>query len=375
MAKKPSSKDVQPIIVIKKVKKVEAGHHGGAWKVAYADFVTAMMAFFLLLWLLNVVTDENLAQISTYFDPAHPLLAESVSGAGGLMGGRSMASEGAMITDVQKIDGPRSSGALVKSPNIGEEGQKTDKVASINFDDLEIEELEELLRSSEEKRFAEAQEALQKAIDENEELKGLDENLMIDMTPEGLRIQILDQEGKPMFPIGSAEMFGYTKELMKTVAGVIKTMPNDISIRGHTDSYQYAPNARYTNWELSADRANSSRRVLMNSGVESVRIADVMGKADQDHMFPETPLDPRNRRISIIMLHETIEQAIKRGAFKTDQVQGKDNVVEEGDKSIPYNAFDDYNKSEEKNLKDQSGSKNPLPDDSFKRTPGTVYFP
>lgn len=286
------------------------------------------------------------------------------------MGGRSMASEGAMISDIQKIDGPRSSGALIKSPNIGEEGQETDKVASIDFDDLEIEKLEELLRSSEEKRFAEAQEALQKAIDENEELKGLDENLMIDMTPEGLRIQILDQEGKPMFPIGSPDMYDYTKELMKTVAGVIKTMPNEVSIRGHTDSYQYAPNASYTNWELSADRANSSRRVLMDSGVKLSRIADVTGKADQDHMFPETPLDPRNRRISIIMLHETIEQAIKRGAFKNR----KSDVIDEKATPTPYNSFEDYNKSEEKSWKDIPGSKD-KPVDSFKRTPGTVYFP
>lgn len=372
MAKKPTSKDVQPIIVVKKVKKVEGGHHGGAWKVAYADFVTAMMAFFLLLWLLNVVTDENLKQVAAYFDPAHPRLADTRSGAGGILGGRSMSSEGAMISEIQKIDGPRSSGAMIKSPNIGEDGQETDKVAAIDFDDLEIEDLEELLRASEEKRFAEAESALKKAIEENEELQGLDENVMIDMTPEGLRIQILDQEGKPMFPIGSADMFDYTRELMGTVAGVIGTMPNDVSIRGHTDSYQYAPNASYTNWELSADRANSSRRVLMNNGVDAARIADVTGKADQNHLFEDDPLDPRNRRISIILLHETIEQAVERGAFTKTNTE----IIEEDGTAPSYNSFDEYDATEDPYPAPRRGNGgNNAPDNSFQKTPGTVYFP
>lgn len=371
MAKKPTSKDVQPIIVVKKIKKVEAGHHGGAWKVAYADFVTAMMAFFLLLWLLNVVTEEKLKQISAYFDPAHPRLAETTSGAGGILGGKSMSSEGAMISDIQKIDGPRSSGAMIKSPNIGEDGQQTDKVEAIDFDDLEIEDLEELLRSSEQKRFAEAEAALKKAIEENEELQGLDENVMIDMTPEGLRIQILDQEGKPMFPIGSADMYDYTRELMATIAGVIETMPNDVSIRGHTDSYQYAPDASYTNWELSADRANSSRRVLMNNGIETDRIADVMGKADQDHLFPDEPLDPRNRRISIILLHETIDQAVQRGAF----TKTKPDVIEEDVQTPPHNSFDEYDPAQDSYPAPVPNQRQNNNNGSFKKTPGTIYFP
>ncbi len=341
MAKKDD--ELQPII-IKRVKKVAGGHHGGAWKVAYADFVTAMMAFFLLLWLLNVSTDEALNTISNYFDPSHPRIAEIRSGAGGLMGGTSISKEGAMTTDVQPLTQPSMTGMSGQG-----EGSP----------DADLKKLEEELRKEENETFQKAKESLEKALEDNEALAELAQNLMVDVTEEGLRIQIVDQEGKPMFPSGSAKMYNYTNQLMSAVANVILSMPNDISIRGHTDSYKYAPGATYTNWELSADRANSSRRVLQDNTIPASRIENVMGKADREHLVAEDPLDARNRRITIILLRESLEQAFRRGAFEKE---GQED--ESGEELAPTTG--------QENLPSTTDQK---PVGTFQRTPGAVYFP
>lgn len=314
MAKK--DQELQPII-IKKVKKYEGGHHGGAWKVAYADFVTAMMAFFLLLWLLNVTTDEAKNAIANYFDPTHPELSEAVSGSGGVLGGLTVSTEGAMAQMTQPVTSDRASGATRTAVKAGQTG--TDNP---DFSEDELAQLEKEFRQEEEKRFEEAKKEIEEAIQGDPELAELMKNVMIDVTPEGLRIQIIDQEGRPMFPSGSAEMYDYTRKLMGKVADAILKMPNDISVRGHTDSYQYASGAKYTNWELSADRANSTRRILLASNIPETRLANVMGKADREHLVPEKPLDAKNRRISIILLKETVEQAYERGAFKQKVQQG-----------------------------------------------------
>lgn len=296
-------KALQPIFV-KKIKK-GGGHHGGAWKVAYADFVTAMMAFFLLLWLLNVTTEEQKNAISNYFDPTHPKVSESVSGAGGVMGGLSMAPKGAMATTVQNVTAapPASSvNQRTSQPETAEAQQKSQ--ASVNKSALE--KAKEMLRKEEEKRFKEAEKQIKAAIEADAELKELSKNLLIDMTPEGLRIQIIDQEGKPMFASGSADMFDYTQKLIEKVEKVIEKLPNELSIRGHTDSVPYPPGAKYTNWELSSDRSNSSRRVLLDSGFPVTRVNNVVGKADTDHLDPKNPSNPINRRISIILLKEEL---------------------------------------------------------------------
>ena len=275
----------QPII-IKKIKK-GGGHHGGAWKVAYADFVTAMMAFFLLLWLLNVTTEEQKNAISNYFDPSHPKVSQSVSGAGGVMGGLSMSVEGSMATNVQPLVQQQDTGRATLAESATEAAKK------------EIQELEDA-------EFKKAKEAIEEAINDNPELADLAENLMIDMTPEGLRIQVVDKEGKPMFPSGSARMYDKTRKLMAQVAKAIESMPNEISIRGHTDSIPYGAGADYTNWELSTDRANASRRVLQESGISTERLNNVVGKADTEHLLPDDPTNARNRRISIVLLRESL---------------------------------------------------------------------
>ena len=343
MAKTSKKDEVQPIIV-KKVKKAEHAHHGGAWKVAYADFVTAMMAFFLLLWLLNVSTDDALETISNYFDPTHAKISERTSGAGGLMGGLSMSPEGAMVTDVQPLIQPRPTGMTSQGA-----APQTELSTFQRQQQQTLRQLEEELRKEEQKRFTEAKKELEKQVKENQELADLAKNLLVDITPEGLRIQIVDQEGKPMFPLGSAEMYDYTRKLMQVVAGVVTGMPNDISIRGHTDSYQYAPGAKYTNWELSADRANSSRRALLADGVPAKRLANIMGKADKEHLVAENPTDARNRRISIILLNETMKQAFTRGAFDGKLPEGMDELPEPEPQAEPGGAF--------------------------QKTPGAVYFP
>ncbi len=291
-------KKLAPIIV-KKIKKA-GGHHGGAWKVAYADFVTAMMAFFLLLWLLNVTTDEQRNAISNYFDPTHPKVSEAVSGAGGVMGGLSMSPQGAMATTVQTISTIPTTSVNSRS------SQKQAATTKSSVNKSTLEKAKEILRKEEEKRFKEAQQQIKQAIESDPELKELAKNLIMDMTPEGLRIQVVDSEGKPMFASGSAEMFPYTQKLMDKVAKIITKLPNEVSIRGHTDSVPYGQDAKYTNWELSSDRANSSRRVLLAAGVPLPRINNVVGKADTDHLDVKDPASPRNRRISIILLKEEL---------------------------------------------------------------------
>jgi len=284
--------DKAPIIVIKKVIKGGGGHHGGAWKVAYADFVTAMMAFFLLMWLLNATTEEQRQGISEYFDPTPMEVSSSTSGAGGVMGGLTVSTVGARSSDVQPIvhnDNP-------PSPNVK---------MQIDPEQLEKEQLQAELQKRENVEFEQVKEKIKESI-EASDLKDLAKNLMVDMTPEGLRIQIVDQNGESMFPSGSAKPYEKTVKLIDMVADIIKTMPNQISVRGHTDSIPYSKGADYTNWELSADRANSSRRVLLDAGIEAKKLSNVVGKSDTEHLKPETPNDPQNRRISIILLRESL---------------------------------------------------------------------
>ena len=337
MAKTTKQDEVRPII-IKKIKKGGGGHHGGAWKVAYADFVTAMMAFFLLLWLLNSVTTKSLQTIANYFDPANPKIASNTSGAGGLMGGTTVSPVGAMTSTVQPLTQPQPTGMTSQIEAPKEPSASADNAAQ---------RLQQELKQQEDANFKTAQADLEKAMLQNPELAGLAKNLMIDMTPEGLRIQLVDQTGKPMFPSGSADLLDYTKKLLALVAKVAKTMPNDISIRGHTDNHQFGAGAKYTNWELSADRANASRREFQADGIPEARLANVMGKADREPLNPKDPADPRNRRISIILMRETVQHAAARGAF--------------GDALKPTTQDTDQTP--------------PAAAPEFKPTPGAVYFP
>ncbi len=292
---------VQPII-IKKIKKGGHAHHGGAWKVAYADFVTAMMAFFLLLWLLNSVTQEQLEGVADYFAPAS--LSESTSGAGGVLGGQTVAVPGSMenatsrLTEITaELPPPRAGSG--GSAHAGEDGEVSE------------EQLEELMKEKEEEQFKEAEKEIKDAIKSIPSMKDLGKSLMIDNTPEGMRIQIVDQEGLAMFPSGSEKMYHHTRRILELVAKVINSMPQDLSITGHTDATPYMRADGKGNWELSSARANSCRRTLLDLGVSEDRVGRVVGMAARDPLLTNDPKHPKNRRISIVLLRGTGQERLE----------------------------------------------------------------
>ena len=343
--KAPDKKELPPIFV-KKIKK-GGGHHGGAWKVAYADFVTAMMAFFLLLWLLNVTTDEQKNAISNYFDPTHPKVSQAQSGAGGVMGGLSMSTQGAMATTLQNVSPTPPASSINK--HTAQKTPTTDKQAT-NISKTALEKAKEVMRKEEEKRFDDAKKKIEQAIQNNPELAALAKNLLIDMTPEGLRIQIIDQDGKPMFATGSAQMLDYTKKLINAVAQVVQKLPNELSVRGHTDSSAYGKDASYTNWELSADRANASRRELLADGIPVTRVNNVVGKAETDPLDAKNPTAAINRRVSLILLTEELTNP------DSDQ-KAADNAGQAGDTAPDVPAAPT------------------VPIGTFRKTEGAVQFP
>lgn len=316
----------QPII--KKVKKVSGGgHHGGAWKVAYADFVTAMMAFFLLMWLLNATSEEQKRGISNYFGPVG--MSTAASGSGGVLGGTSVATDGSFVDSKAspavtmlmpqtnageaKTEGDEKDQKEAGSANVPTKSEATQtasatvtakdesKEATQPAQELPVKSAEAV--ALDKKNFADAEERIRQAIMKSPELKQFAENLIIDMTPEGLRIQIVDQDRKAMFPSGEKKMYDHTVKLLTQIAAVIKTMPNKISITGHTDSNPYQSGGAYSNWELSADRANASRKVLGDAGLKEERINHVTGKAANEPLDAADPAAPKNRRISIVLLN------------------------------------------------------------------------
>lgn len=388
-----ANEDAQPII-IKKVVKGGGGHHGGAWKVAYADFVTAMMAFFMLLWLLNVVTDEAKDVISSYFDPSNPRIAMEQSGAGGVLGGLSVSQQGAMATTAQALDSPELSGYAGEVEEKDEKEKDAQEELESKQKALEI--LEEQLRGAEDAAFQEAIEKLEESIKFEKELQEMAENLKMDMTPEGLRIQLIDQEDRPLFPQGSAAMFDYTAALISAVTDIVLGLKQDISISGHTEAepettdnttLDPADPDSYTNWELSADRANAARRVLQENGLPEYRIKSVIGRADREPFIEHDPYDPRNRRISIVVLRESLEEAIERGAFEglkddinttADQSDpSAADLDEPTDGSGPSGIGDglDEAKDEDVNVEEQEPGVNHPAKDLYERTPGQVVFP
>ncbi|MBT3557030.1 MAG: flagellar motor protein MotB [Rhodospirillales bacterium] len=307
-------------IIIKKVKKGgHAAHHGGAWKIAYADFVTAMMAFFLLLWLLNAVPQESLEGISNYFAPVS--VSESTSGSGGVLGGKVMSEEEAGISE--------SSSSVTMDLPPPSAGSGGDDQASA--EDIAEDAAREAMEALEQQQFDEAQQKIIQAIEADETLSQLKDSLKMDDTPEGLRIQLLDQDGLPMFQSGGATMLAHTRKVMALVAKVIKNMPQQISISGHTDSVPFSDDHGYSNWELSSDRANSARRELMDDGVPYERVSQVIGKASTEPLMEDNPTHPSNRRLSIVLLRGSAgpldaEEEILPGLSDIKQKQLEDTL-------------------------------------------------
>jgi len=309
----------QPVIIIRKKKKGggHAGHHGGAWKVAYADFITAMMALFLLLWLLNVTTSEQRKGLADYFSPAGVSVNES-SGAGGLFGGQSITSvSGGEIADRSP---PSVQEATIPTVGQGEEGDEDvsgygqgggdgdaktlKKQGGTEFSsEEELKDAKAMVAAMkrEEDGFKTAEQNLRQAILGNSALQGFANQIMIDRTPEGLRIQITDREKLSLFPSSSSIPYEKGRDLLIMVGKVIAQLPNKISIAGHTDGAPFMAGSRRDNWSLSTERANTCREYLVKAGVGEKRVVRVSGYADREP-YTADPLDPHNRRISIVLL-------------------------------------------------------------------------
>ena len=279
-----------PIIIVRRVKRGGHGHHGGAWKVAYADFVTAMMAFFLVMWLIGVGTREQRAAISEYFkNPSmtHGTATMAPSGTNG-PGGAS----NSMIKLGGAMDLPHGPG----------HDKLNASAASVDPKDIEKE-----ARRQERARLDELMQQLQAAIQSSQALAPFKDQLLLDITPEGLRIQIVDKQNRPMFDLGSAQLRPYTTAILQELAGFINRVPNRISLSGHTDDAPYSTDHNYSNWELSADRANAARRALLTGGLTEDKIARVVGLAASVPFDRVNPGDPVNRRISIIVMNKQAE--------------------------------------------------------------------
>ena len=283
-------------ILIKKIKKISGGgHHGGAWKVAYADFVTAMMAFFLLMWLINTTDPEQKRGIAEYFAPAS--VSATTSGSGGILGGTSLGDDGA-----------KSEGAQAAITELAPEAP-TDSAQEVGQSQNLAAASEEALRQEigrrEAAEFASAAESLRQAMQSMPELAELSKQLIIDQTPEGLRIQLVDQEGRSMFDPTSSRPNARAQLLLRTVSRVINQLPNRISITGHTSAAPGSNRATAPDdWPLSSARANASRLILQSAGVDADRVYQVSGKAGSDPLYPDDPTLAGNRRIAIVLLRE-----------------------------------------------------------------------
>ena len=290
------SSDVAPTIVIKKVKKGGHGHHGGSWKVAFADFATAMMAFFLLMWLMGSTSEEQKGAISEYFN--NP---SAVPGTSTVPSPTSINGPGGASTSMIRLGGGMElhRTAAERDPNNvvtameATSAEQAEKAA----EKLDAERLQSLL------------DQLKQAIDERESLAKFKDQILLDITPEGVRIQIIDHERRSMFPLGSAVLEPFADNILRELTTIIDKVPNRISISGHTDVRPYGrPN--YSNWELSADRANAARRSLISGGLSADKVGRVVGLASSVLLEPQAPESPINRRISIVVMNKRTEDAI-----------------------------------------------------------------
>ncbi|MEO0031142.1 MAG: hypothetical protein RIS94_900 [Pseudomonadota bacterium] len=278
MAKAPKGKNELPApIIVKKITVVAGGHHGGAWKVAYADFVTAMMAFFLLMWLLGATTEKQRKGIADYFTPTLVKKKEGSAGGNGVLGGSS-------LTDVDNY--PHAA---------GQTGSKTLTVPRDAAGGPKD-------GGSKMKRTATLQDRLKQKLEKSEKLRKLAKQVRLTMTPDGIRLDLMDDANFSMFRLGTTILTPDAMELMQAIAEAIAPEASGLTVRGHTDALQWKPGDVANNWSLSAGRAESTRQALMRYGVGEKRFRRIEGVADQEPLVTENPTDPRNRRMSILLM-------------------------------------------------------------------------
>jgi chemotaxis protein MotB len=300
--RKDGQKDKRPIIIRRK-KVVEGGHHGGAWKVAYADFITAMMAFFLVMWLVASANEQQKAAIFDYFkNPSMtrgsaPMPAPGQDGPGGAS------------TSPIDLRGGLNATAPTSVPASGAGAPRSNAdISRISSTPVARDEIEER------QRFEKIRQELLEAMEKSDVLQRFKKQLLVDITSEGLRIQIVDDQNRPMFDLSGTTMKPYARELLLEIGKSLVDVPNRLSIAGHTDDTPYVggDRVRYSNWELSADRANAARRVLVEGGVAVNKVARVVGMSSYAMLDAANPSNPINRRISIVVLNKATEEALTR---------------------------------------------------------------
>ncbi|GJI94863.1 flagellar motor protein MotB [Duganella caerulea] len=289
-------------IIVKRIKKGGGGHHGGAWKIAYADFVTAMMAFFLLMWLLGSTTKGDLNGISEYFKTPLKVAMQGGSGSG----------DSSSVIPGGGKDLTRRDGQVKASddPQIKKTFNLTAAKAA--------------LEAEENQRLKALKQKIEAQIEANPLLKKYKDQLLLDITSEGLRIQIVDEQNRPMFALAKAELQPYTREILHAIGFVLNDVPNKIGLSGHTDSTPYLSDAGYSNWELSADRANASRRELIAGGMADNKVLRVVGLASAAHLDKADPFNPINRRISIIVMNKRTEENVMRDGARQLEVDAEE---------------------------------------------------
>jgi chemotaxis protein MotB len=277
-------------IIVKRIKKGGGGHHGGAWKIAYADFVTAMMAFFLLMWLLGSTTKGDLNGISEYFKTPLKVAMQGGSGSG----------DSSSVIKGGGKDLTRSDGQVKASDDPAV--KKTFNLTAAKA----------AMEAEENQRLKALKEKIENKIDANPLLKKYKEQLLLDITNDGLRIQIVDEQNRPMFALAKADLQPYTKDILHEIGFVLNDVPNRIGLSGHTDSTPYMSETGYSNWELSADRANASRRELIVGGMQDSKVLRVVGLASAVNLDKADPFNPVNRRISIVVMNKRAEESVLR---------------------------------------------------------------
>lgn len=328
------AKKKEATIIIKKIKKGGHGHHGGAWKVAYADFVTAMMAFFLLLWLLNATEAEELAGLADYFSPTVGVIGNQGIG---FKGGKGPLSEGIgadKMTNKGIIYGAMPTGPIIdvrERIELVTEEADAEKIALIIGSKIQEESESEEINTVQSDELGAA---LEKYINEVAEESEIKDSVSVVENPEGLEIQIKNMEGKSMFEGDTPKLTKKVSDSLTKLGEILGRLPNYISITGHTSSIPIFQKNGYGNWELSSDRANAARKVLINSGVQPEQIAKVVGKSDNDPIDKQNPSLPLNNRISIVLLRDSVAPSHKKGApekvfVDTESEEAKELIQEE----------------------------------------------